>query len=220
MWYNRLGRLKQVNDAVGLNRTFAYDAAFQLANETMTGLIARTITRSYESAQAGAKGRRTGIEVGTAADPDADHKSEYFYDVYGRLERVTGPGLPAYGAVYSRASNSELLASHTFNTDASTVVGEEISNYEDDRDLIASIENKWGATQVSNVYSHQRQPRPPDVGGARGHTVGGAESRGMLNSEASWGRLQARDGARTPTRTCDAPAPNPRPPRREPATAH
>ena len=153
MWYNRLGRLKQVNDAVGLNRTFAYDAALQFANETMTGLINKRITRSYEAAQAGAKGRPTILEVGTAADPDADYQSGYFYDGFGRLNRVAGPGLPAHGAVYSRVTNSELLAGHTFNTDASTVVGQVIRSYEANRDLITSIENKWGGSQVSK-YSY------------------------------------------------------------------
>lgn len=44
-------------------------------------------------------------EPGTSQDADADYDSSHGYDSQGRLARVTGPGLPAYGAVYGFAAD-------------------------------------------------------------------------------------------------------------------
>ena len=85
---------------------------------------------------------------------DGDYASEYSYDSVGWLNRVTGPGLPAHGAVYSFAADSNMVAGHTFNSDETTVLGEVVRTYEPQRNLIASVENKWGATVISK-YAYE-----------------------------------------------------------------
>ncbi|MCK6486713.1 MAG: hypothetical protein L6R00_21615 [Phycisphaerae bacterium] len=79
----------------------------------------------------------------------ADFDTDFGYDSSGRLNRVTGPGLPAYGAVYGFAADSDLVSQIAWKSDSSTTVASTIRSFESTRDLITSIENKWGATTVS-----------------------------------------------------------------------
>ncbi|MCK6483573.1 MAG: hypothetical protein HUU22_14725 [Phycisphaerae bacterium] len=62
---------------------------------------------------------------------------------------MTGPGLPAYGAVYGFAADSDLVSQIAYKSDSSTTVASTIPSSDSTRDLITSIENKWGATSVS-----------------------------------------------------------------------
>ena len=64
---------------------------------------------------------------------DGDYFSEYAYDSWGRLVRVTGPGLPAHRAVYSFVTDSgtgdplsDLIAEIAFMSDESTTVASTI----------------------------------------------------------------------------------------------
>ncbi|MCK6486472.1 MAG: hypothetical protein L6R00_20335, partial [Phycisphaerae bacterium] len=147
--YTRTGAPATVIDVVG-TRTFSYNDAQQLETESTSGLYSRVISRDYETGAGGTlAGRYYKLMVGTSQDPDADYESTYGYDSGGRLNRVTGPGLPAYGAVYSFAADSDLVSQIAYKSDASTTVASTIRGFESTRGLITSIENKWGATTVS-----------------------------------------------------------------------
>jgi len=80
-------------DAVGTH-TFAYYAELQPTTETISsGILSKVITRRY--ATSGVEGRYNELWVGVTADPDQDYDVDYIYDAKGRLERLTGPGLPS-----------------------------------------------------------------------------------------------------------------------------
>ena len=79
-------------------------------------------------------GRYNAVQVGPDATiPAADYAAGYDYDAQGRLNRVTGPGLPAHGAVYSFVTESgtgdplsDLIAGIAFMSDESTTVASTI----------------------------------------------------------------------------------------------
>jgi RHS repeat-associated protein len=155
--YDRLGRKTQVTDGPG-QTDFGYDpTTLQLLTETITGdHYERLITRSYEvlpgQAEAHAS-RPSGLTVGTSQDPDADYATAWHYDDatdhLGRLNRVTGPGLPAYGAVYAYERDSDLVAVTGFMADESTTRGTASRTFEGLRDVVESVSNRWGTTTVS-----------------------------------------------------------------------
>ncbi|MCK6486707.1 MAG: hypothetical protein L6R00_21585, partial [Phycisphaerae bacterium] len=122
-------------------------------------------SRGLEASRGGGlPGRYYKLMVGTSQDPDADYESTYGYDSSGRLNRVTGPGLPAYGAVYGFAADSDLVSQIAYKSDASTTVASTIRGFESTRDLITSIENKWGATNVSKYeYTNDALERRTSV---------------------------------------------------------
>ena len=99
-------------------------------------------------------GRLKGLQVGTAADPDADYAAGYFYEAAGRLSRVSGPGLPGYGAVYAYDAGSGLLDELSFNSDSSTKRARVNWSYETKRDLVTAVRNRWSTTTVS-WYKYQ-----------------------------------------------------------------
>ncbi|MCK6486615.1 MAG: hypothetical protein L6R00_21100 [Phycisphaerae bacterium] len=122
-------------DVVG-TRTFAYNGALQLESESTSGLYGRVISRDFETGAGGTlAGRYYKLMVGTSQDPDADYDSSYGYDSSGRLNRVTGPGLPAYGAVYSFAADSDLVSQIAWKSDASTTVASTLRSFESTSDL-------------------------------------------------------------------------------------
>jgi YD repeat-containing protein len=95
--YDRLGRRYQVTDAAG-TRTFAYDASsLALTTETFgTGMFnGKVITQLYQDGTGGTvEGRFAGLQIGTSGDAEAYYDARYAYDSVGRLNHVTGPGLP------------------------------------------------------------------------------------------------------------------------------
>ncbi len=109
--YHRLGRQKTVTDAVG-TREFVYNGEdLQLdrekINELGGGLYSKTIVRTYQGSGTGqVPGRPSGFQIGTGTP---EYETVYHYDAYGRIERITGPGLLAHGVVSARLANSELV---------------------------------------------------------------------------------------------------------------
>ncbi len=158
--YNRLGQPATVTDAVG-TRTFTYNDAMQPLSESINGsgggLFSKTITRSYQGSGAGeVPGRYAGLSIGN------DYAVAYGYDTVGRLNNVSGPGLPSGGVVYGYVTNADLVNSLSYSDGASTLAsatwlyGPEATPV-DHRDVLSSIENKTGATTVSN-YGYTYDP--------------------------------------------------------------
>ncbi len=64
------------------------------------------------------------------AQAHADFDTDFGYDSGGRLNRVTGPGLPAEGAVYSFAADSDIVSQIAWKSDSSTTVAITIRSFE------------------------------------------------------------------------------------------
>ncbi|MBU1914022.1 MAG: hypothetical protein KJ563_02360, partial [Candidatus Thermoplasmatota archaeon] len=139
--YDRLGRPITVTDGVGTH-TLTYNDALQFESEALAGLYDKVVTTEYEDAT-GLPGRFNGISVGTLADPKADYQAGYLYDADGRMQRVLGPGLLGYGAKYSYLADSDLVEHVDHMVDETTVEGSTTWGYEANRDLVASVENRW-----------------------------------------------------------------------------
>lgn len=117
-------------------RTFGYNATdLELDSEDIQagtgGLYTKLITRKHEATGSGeVPGRPARFQVGTMGDPDADDDVTYRYDAAGRIERITGPGLPAYGVVYTRLQDSELVEYARYKSDASATMATVQRGYE------------------------------------------------------------------------------------------
>jgi hypothetical protein len=108
------------------------------------------------------KGLSVSVEGGSATPLDYD--VDYYYETTGRMSRITGPGLPAYGAVYNYLSRSDLLQRIDFKTSSSSTVATTTRSFESARDLLTSVENKWGSTSVSKyAYRNDDLARRKDV---------------------------------------------------------
>ncbi|MGE0481698.1 MAG: RHS repeat domain-containing protein [Phycisphaerae bacterium] len=150
--YDRLGRRVTVSDAAGA-RTFAYDAAtLELVSETFTsGMFSGLVIKpDHEDGSGGTlEGRWAGLRVGTSGDDDSQYLAHYGYDAAGRLNRVTGPGLPAgsgasHGAFYTFVSNSDLVDQVRYKVDGGDVRAWVARSYEAERDLVTSVESNFG----------------------------------------------------------------------------
>ncbi|MBP9025503.1 MAG: hypothetical protein KBH81_05055 [Phycisphaerae bacterium] len=162
MSYDRLGRKYQVTDAAG-TRTFAYDASsLALATETFgTGMFnGKVITQLYEDGTSGTlNGRFAGIQIGTSGDADAYYDARYGYDGVGRLNHVTGPGLPGgdgtnNGAWYSFVSNTDMVDQLQFKDGSANVKGWRDWIYEANRDLVTGVQNNWGDLSTYTTISN------------------------------------------------------------------
>ena len=143
--YNRLGQQFTVTDAVG-SRTFGYNDKFQLTSETISGIYNKVISRSYD-----ALGRSSGMNIGT------EYGVGYGYDNLGRLSTVTS-GTDTF--TYSYMANSNLISNITYPNGISAS-----KSYEPNRDLVTSIENKYGTTTVSKYdYSNDDLGRRTAMG--------------------------------------------------------
>ncbi len=162
--YTRAGKLYTVSDAVG-ERTFAYEANDKWRTEEFDPnslLPDLQVKQTYDNVVSYAVGpmqvfahfqRLSKIEVGTSADPDADYKVEYDYDRDSdRMTKVTGTGLPDNGANYTYLADSHLLWKTRYKS-GGTYTARVIRTYEDDRDLLKSVQNKW--TNSTTVSLHQ-----------------------------------------------------------------
>jgi RHS repeat-associated protein len=151
--YDRAGRTKTVEDALGF-REFTYNTSdLQLLTETMNpaggGLYSKTITRSYQGA-GGVPGRVSGFSIGGSG-----YTVGYYYDDVGRLERITGPGLPTYGAVYSRLANSELVEYLRYQSTEATTLASVRRGYLPDRDLVEYVENTRVASPAGTISRYE-----------------------------------------------------------------
>ena len=75
------------------------------------------------------------------------------------MNRVTGPGLPGstgqnHGAWSAYAANSDLIGQTQFKDESATVVASASRTYHGYRDLVTTLENKWGDTYVISKYDY------------------------------------------------------------------
>ena len=126
--YSRLGQKTTVTDAVG-SRTFGYNGSFDLTSEAITGIYNKTISRTYDSL-----GRASGMEIGT------EYNVGYGYDALGRFNALTNGG---DNFAYSYLANSNLVSGITYPNGITSS-----NSFEANRDLITSVEGKFGTTSV------------------------------------------------------------------------
>ncbi|MGQ9652145.1 MAG: hypothetical protein ACUVXJ_18770 [Phycisphaerae bacterium] len=108
-------------------------------------------------------GRVAGFQIGTSGDPDADYDVTYHYDVAGRIARIVGPGLPAYGVEYSRLADSDLVEYARYKSDASTTLATLRRAYEASRDLVDYVQNDTSATVSKYDYVNDALGRRTSV---------------------------------------------------------
>ena len=126
--YDRVGRQLTITDVLG-TRTNTYDPSTLVLTEEQLP-DGTTLVRTYDSL-----GRSSGFTL------DSDYAVNYGYDDMGRFDSVSFASLVFN---YSFVPGSDLLAGYT-NT-----VGLSVERiYEPDRNLIASIENRFGGALVS-----------------------------------------------------------------------
>ena len=167
--YDRLGRMATVADGAG-SRSFHYSPSSLLQDaETFTaGIFAggsgtsddMVLTTAYETLSgASAATRFSGIQVGIAGTLNRDYDAAYGYDTLGRMEHVTGPGLPsgsASGAYYSfklNGSNETGLLDQLQVKNAGTVKVWTGYTYDAQRDLVTAVENNFGTTASYTTLS-------------------------------------------------------------------
>jgi RHS repeat-associated protein len=127
--YDRLGRVVSAISAVSTN-LFAYDG-LNLATETQNGV---TINRTTDNL-----GRQAGFGLG------ADYAVQYGYDEFGRFTSITSTVLSVSSVTaYSRLDGSGQIASMTNSAGFFWS-----RTYEQQRNLIASVENRFGENLIS-----------------------------------------------------------------------
>ena len=125
--HDRLGRPVTIADVTG-TRTNVYDVAtLALAQEKLANGI--TLIRSQD-----VLGRPSGLSM-------PDYLVEYGYDSFGRFGSVTSSVTSVVN--YSYVPGSDLLAGYTQGNLTREVT------YETNRDLVDTVENKYGTTTVS-----------------------------------------------------------------------
>ncbi|MCK6485538.1 MAG: hypothetical protein L6R00_15525 [Phycisphaerae bacterium] len=70
----------------------------------------------------------------------AEFGAGFSYDSSGKLNRVTGPGLPAYVAVYSFAADSDLVSQIAYKSDASTTLASARRTFESTSSFCGCVE--------------------------------------------------------------------------------
>lgn len=144
--YDRLGRPHTVTDAVG-TRTFTYHTpatSWQDAEEIVAGqngLYSKTIVKGLDTGSvSGFMGRIVGLSIGGSPA----YSIGYGYDQFGRLDQLSGSGLPAGGIGYLRAASSNLVEWLEFRADPG--IGGTLATthraYDSDRNLVDYVENR------------------------------------------------------------------------------
>jgi len=146
--YDRLGRQEGIRDAAG-HRTFAYNEFLSLESETTTGLINKTLTRTYDG-----KGRSNGFSLGAGYD------ITYGFDENGGFKTLDwNAGGHADTVTYNRVDNSELIGGYTAGAGFAATYA-----FEPKRNLKTSVENTWGVGVVSNyTYAYDAIGRRSSV---------------------------------------------------------
>lgn len=156
--YGRTGKVKSVTDVTG-TRDFIYDPIkpwrlIAEAHDATSGSFygGRVYTRLYDEQRQ--IGRVRGFQLGTAAVPTAELEQVYGYSANGRFETLTtrrdGEG-SGRTFRYGYLPNSTLLQSLSIDQ-GSGPGGHPFTitrTYEDDRDILTSIEAKWSTTSRS-----------------------------------------------------------------------
>ncbi|MCG8509459.1 MAG: hypothetical protein MI741_09545, partial [Rhodospirillales bacterium] len=160
--YDRLGRTATVTDATGTH-TMGYNIYGALASDAIAGSFYTdtiTVAPQHEDETGTIPGRFNGLQVthGTTGV----YSANYEYDDYGRISRVTGPGLPAYGAAYTYFDLSDgtsvirvlpTVLDVKFMTDPTTTLARGSRRYEGTRDLVNRIENHWDPDGTATLIS-------------------------------------------------------------------
>lgn len=159
--YTRLGQTKTVDEkstegGVG-QRTFNYDSAtpWRLASETLPGFFgSRQLTRLYETSNGTGtfgsytkgtlKGRETGYELGTAANPDRDLHSHRTHTNLGRFVGVSATHNEGatQDFVYTYETGSRLMDGYTAGSFSTS------RDYDTSRDLVTRLEAKWSGASL------------------------------------------------------------------------
>jgi hypothetical protein len=145
--YNRMGAVKTVTDGTG-QRTFNYDATkpWRLNNEQLPGSLGGLYLSNIYDNTAGVAGRYKGFKLGSAADSATTLEQDYTYTTTGRFNTLVSkrPTATDVTFTYSYRSDAALISGYT--TGANLAV---VREYDDSRNLLKSIEAKWGTDTVT-----------------------------------------------------------------------
>ncbi|MBK8915066.1 MAG: hypothetical protein IPM64_10790 [Phycisphaerales bacterium] len=140
-----------------------YNAALQPVGEDLPDTFFgddRDLTRQYETGTAGSgvwPGRPTGLRVEPIGGGTDEYATDWHYDATtGRLERITGSGLPSAGTDpgvnYSYLANSEYVEKIELRHDDNVIL-RTTRQYETTRDLIDFVHNEWVEDSTSTTIS-------------------------------------------------------------------
>jgi YD repeat-containing protein len=143
--YNRLGLKKTITDALG-TRSFAYNGNLQNYEETLSGSLNRTISKTFETV--GIIGRSKGVSF------DLDYTVSYGYDISsGRFDTVSWQvGNAIDAATYSFADNSHLIKDLIYNSGTKSLY-----DFEPQRDIRNQVKNQFNETLISQ-YDYSYDP--------------------------------------------------------------
>ncbi len=156
--YGRRGAIATVADGAG-TRTFGYDSSkpWRLNSEALGSYYGgRHLTYLYEGS--GAIGRSVGFQVGAALGSNSDYEALHGYSSDGRVETVR-TGFEANSTLrtfrYGFEPNAPLLKSLTIDGNSNFAINR---TYETQRDLLTSIETKWGAAvRTKHAYTYDQR---------------------------------------------------------------
>lgn len=118
--YDRLGRIKTVQDGVGI-RAFSYTDNYKLHAENISGIYNKNIVRAYTTS--GKKGRAAGLYI------DDTEIYTYGYDELGRINQVNSIS-------FQRLLNSNLINSIQRTNGVNTLF-----SYEENRNVLTCVAN-------------------------------------------------------------------------------
>ncbi|TWT45272.1 tRNA3(Ser)-specific nuclease WapA precursor [Phycisphaerae bacterium RAS1] len=154
--YDRRGRIDTVTQGDDwLIHDLDHDGAASTESEAVSGdILEYTLARTMAPLVGGPV---SAIEV--EADSSTIYAAAYAYTQQtGRLDRVTGPGLPTggggtHGVFYGYATNTDLVGTIEVRADGGGVKLRTTRAYDADRELIDSIENTWDPGGTPSVIS-------------------------------------------------------------------
>lgn len=142
--YNRLGLSTSITDDTG-SRQLDYNLATgALTSETLNSTFygSRKLTIKRDQTNTGTLGRITGYQVGTASSPALDQDIGYGYENFSRFTTLsTGFANNSSTRTFRYGYEPDSYLLKTLSVDGSPFLVSR--TYEDDRDLVTSIESKW-----------------------------------------------------------------------------
>lgn len=148
--YNRLGLSTSITDDTG-SRQLDYNLATgALTSETLNSTFygGRKLTIKRDQTNTGTLGRITGYQVGTASSPALDQDIGYGYENFSRFTTLsTGFANNSSTRTFRYGYEPDSYLLKTLSVDGSPFLVSR--TYEDDRDLVTSIESKWTSSPVT-----------------------------------------------------------------------
>ncbi|HEU5078918.1 MAG TPA: RHS repeat-associated core domain-containing protein [Opitutaceae bacterium] len=137
--YDRRGLLSNVTDISG-QRTFDHCNCGKVTAEYLSAPFygSREIHWELDTTTSGALGRTTALRFGTSGNGINEYTNAFGYDAYGRVSNVAG-------ITYTYVPNSNLI----FTVSDSSGAWNQTRNYEPQRNLLSSIETKYGSTTLA-----------------------------------------------------------------------